>query len=409
MPLFTVFTDQTAATQVFNSSLALEKGNVNDCVILGANVTVPWDNPHNLISLQTSMMIENVKTLLFVIGLTTNVLNAMVFARQGLSERINMCLFTLSLTDLACVSCMMAMNGDAIYMKVTRADSPTAYLDYRPAFSYFVNNNLLGLYGLFSASSFLNVVISTERCVCVLFPFRAKKCVPTKALAAVLVTLIFVVTKQYVYQCFYEVVTDRVTWHIGVGEYFFKHRAMLETISIFYGFGLTVACPVVVCVTTLITSVKLYRVITWRKTTSSLSSSSASSVSVKEVAVTKMLICVSTEFVAFSMLGVLVIVAPFLQPRLSPGACMPTFSVSWPAGPTSASWQVLLSIFSSIILLGLVTGTLSSRFFAGNSRRRKNKRRQMQPDVESMKPQNCQCSTSLTVNVWALNFSLLLI
>jgi hypothetical protein len=324
-------TDQTATTQVFNSSVALGNGNVNDCVILGANVTVPWDNPHNLISLQTSMMIENVRTLLFLpllfaIGLTTNVLNAVVFARQGLSERINMCLFTLSLTDLACVSCMMAMSGDAIYMKVTSPDSPTVYLDYRPVYSYFVNNNLLGLYGLFSASSFLNVVISTERCVCVLFPFRAKKCVPTKALAAVLATLIplligqfFVVTKQYVYQCFYEVVTDRVTWRIGKGEYFFKHRAMLETISIFYGFGLAVSCPVVVCVTTLITSVKLYRVITWRKTTSSLSSSSATSVSAKEVAVTRMLICVSTEFVAFSILGLFIVVAPFLQPRLSAG------------------------------------------------------------------------------------------
>jgi hypothetical protein len=142
----------TPSTQVPNS---FESGNgsFNDCVIVGANVTVPWDNPHDVISLHTIMLVENVKALafiplLFIIGFTTNVLNAMVFARQGLSERINMCLFILSLNDLAYVSYMTAFNAEDVFLRLTRRDSLTVYLDYRPVYSYFLNRNIVGLYGL---------------------------------------------------------------------------------------------------------------------------------------------------------------------------------------------------------------------------------------------------------------------
>jgi hypothetical protein len=314
------------------SSSASGNESFNGCVILGANATVPWDNPYDLISLETVTLVAKVKVtvflpVLFVIGLTTNVLNAVVFARQGLSERINMCLFLLSLTDLASISYFWALYAEDMYLVATKGDP--AYLGYRPVYAYFVKHNLVGMYSLFYASSFLNAVISTERCVCVLFPFHAKKCVSTRALAAVLLTLMllviglyFLLTKQYVFRCYYEVAADRISWGVGVTEYFFKNRAMLQALGVFYGLCLFVGCPLVVCVTTLITSVKLYRVISWRKTTSSLSSSttpSAPSLSAKEVGVTKMLICVSIEFVVLSIPFVLVYFAPVVNPQLSSG------------------------------------------------------------------------------------------
>ncbi|KAL8585485.1 hypothetical protein ACOMHN_066678 [Nucella lapillus] len=42
--------------------------------------------------------------LCFLVSFCTNILNMVVFYKQGLKERINMCLFTLSLLDLLYVA-----------------------------------------------------------------------------------------------------------------------------------------------------------------------------------------------------------------------------------------------------------------------------------------------------------------
>jgi hypothetical protein len=120
---------------------------------------------------------------------------------------------------------------------------------------------------------------------------------------------------------------------------------MLQALSVFYGFGLSVGCPLVACVTTLITSVKLYRVIKWRQTTSS-SSSSAPSLSVKEVGVTKMLICLSMEFVVLSIPFNLVFFAPIFHPQLySGGLYANTFRVLISAGEVSTMTSSSVNFF----------------------------------------------------------------
>ena len=69
---------------------------------------LPWDNPANLISRDTVVTLEKVVTcglnpLLLAVGLPSNVLNALVFKRQGLGDRMNVSLFSLELVDLFCV------------------------------------------------------------------------------------------------------------------------------------------------------------------------------------------------------------------------------------------------------------------------------------------------------------------
>jgi hypothetical protein len=203
------FTAELPTSAAPNSFISENAGDFNSCVVLGENVTVPWDNPHNLVSLQTALLVQNVKMLfiplLYLVGLT-NILSAAVFARQGLKERINMCLFTLALIDLAYITFLMALFAHDFYTVLTGGT-----LGYRPVCAFFVNHTVTGLYGISYASNFLCAVISTERCVCVLFPFHAKKCAPTRALAAVLAVLIliligvtFLYMKMFKFGCFYE-------------------------------------------------------------------------------------------------------------------------------------------------------------------------------------------------------------
>ena len=94
------------------------------CKILKFDGFFPWDNPDNLASLEVEAFAERLKgaillPLLFLIGGPANVINMAVFYKQGLRERINLCLFALSLADeLYLLQCMF-FNGEAIHRQFT--------------------------------------------------------------------------------------------------------------------------------------------------------------------------------------------------------------------------------------------------------------------------------------------------
>ena len=63
-----------------------------------SSVFVPCSNPDSLISKQTSQMVElvvyaGIFPVLVLTGVITNVINMLVLSRQGLDDRINLCLF----------------------------------------------------------------------------------------------------------------------------------------------------------------------------------------------------------------------------------------------------------------------------------------------------------------------------
>ena len=289
-----------------------------DCIILGMNVTIPWDNPRNLISRETELLVSRLQTaifipILYVVGVPANVINMAVFFRQGLSKRINMCLFSLALLDLISLTVIFSFYAERIYTQFTDGEK------YGPAYRYMVNNNVVGLVGFFNGSVLLCGIISTERCICVLFPLRAQRCIPTKVLTAiivvsvlVLVSLRFVVTAQYQVTCFYEMRTERKSWQVYITDYYFRNKAMLHAFGIFYGFFIAVGIPIVVLITTIITAVRLHQTVRWRTQTSSQASST------KEIAVTKMLIALSIEFFVLSIPVVVFRLLPVFLPQLKP-------------------------------------------------------------------------------------------
>ena len=290
-----------------------------NCIILGMNATIPWDNPNNLISLETEKLFDRIKAtvilpLLFLVGFPANCTNMAVFFKQGLKERINLCLFSLALVDLMSLAFTFAFHAERLYTQFT--DGERIGVVYR----YIVNSNLLGLYGIVYGPMFLSVVVSIERCICVLFPLRAQTCIPTKAIAFIIIVSVsvllfarFAVTAMYRVTCFYEMRTQRVSWQPYVNDYYFRHKAMINALnSVFYGFVVTVGCPVIVLVTTTITAVRLTQMVRWRSQTSS-------SLSSKEIGVTKMLIALSIEFFVLSIPIIVLRVVPVFEPRLRAG------------------------------------------------------------------------------------------
>ena len=204
-----------------------------------------------------------------------------------------------------------------------RAEKIISFTDgerFGPVTRYMVNNNVIGLYGIVYGSTFLSVIISTERCICVLFPMKAQRCIPTKAIAfiimvgvSVLVFAQFAVTAMYKVTCFYEMRTQRLSWQLDVNSYYFRNQAILSALNgVFYGFCLTVGFPIIVLIMTIITSVRLTHIVRWRSQTSS-------SLSSKEIGVTKMLIALSVEFFVLSIPIIVFRVVPVFEPRLRAG------------------------------------------------------------------------------------------
>ena len=290
-----------------------------NCIILGMNMTIPWNNPHNLISLEAELLFDRIKAtilvpLVFLVGFPTNCINMAVFFKQGLKERINLCLFSLALVDLLFLTFSFVFHAERLYTQFT--DGQRIGAVYR----YVVNNNILGLYGIVYGPMFLTVIVSIERCICVLFPLRAQRCIPTKAIAFTIVIGVsglvfarFAVTAMYEVRCFYEMRTQRVSWQNYVNDYYFRNKAMINALnSAFYGFFLTIGCPIIVLITTIITSIRLTQIVRWRSQTSS-------SLSSKEIGVTKMLIALSIEFFVLSIPIIALRVVPVFEPRLRAG------------------------------------------------------------------------------------------
>ena len=94
------------------------------CITIQFQDFIPWDNPDNIISFETEQLIRKLKDvvflpILFLIGGPANVINMVVFYKQGLKERINVCLFALSLADGLYLANNMLLYGEQLYLQFT--------------------------------------------------------------------------------------------------------------------------------------------------------------------------------------------------------------------------------------------------------------------------------------------------
>ena len=96
-----------------------------DCLVLQLQLDfLPWDNPDNIVSAQTENLVRRVRDvvvlpILFIIGGPANVMNMAVFYKQGLKERINVCLFALSLADELYLLFSITLYGEQLQLQFT--------------------------------------------------------------------------------------------------------------------------------------------------------------------------------------------------------------------------------------------------------------------------------------------------
>ena len=292
---------------------------------------LPWDNPDNIISVKFEDMVRKIRyvflPVLFLIGGPANVINMLVFYKQGLKERVNLCLFALSLADFLDWVYLMCILSQQTGLQFTTGEL------YGPVFRYVLNHNLGGFHGFSWVSQILSAIIATERCLCVLKPLRFQTLLRTRTMAAIIivvyvvvVTLYFVVHMQYRVGCLFDVITGTaINADVSADGNFRQSKEVPLFLDTFvFGIGIPSVVVTVVTATTIITSLKIRQAAAWRAGTSSASghsssSSSSLSISPQEVALTKMLIGIAVLFIVFISPHVVFRLACFVFPEMDIG------------------------------------------------------------------------------------------
>nr|KAG5712161.1 hypothetical protein BaRGS_014511 [Batillaria attramentaria] len=259
---------------------------------------LPWNNPENVISLATFLLIEKismcgVNPVLFLIGVPTNILNCIVFARQGLRDRMNFLLFSLSLVDMAYVALFFMVGSYCLVGEITPG--------YEEWWKYFARKYFTGLYrGFLYTSGCLTMVIALERCVCVALPLKVATLIKTRTVAILVFAILALIQAAC---CLYPLEleigsmvdpdTGKVLYFLTLTQFYFDNRLLYNIVENTF---LMIVIPfftfIVVSAATAVTVVKLKRAVTWRET-----SGCDSAISKRQIALAKMLVVVSCVYI----------------------------------------------------------------------------------------------------------------
>ncbi|XP_076454851.1 uncharacterized protein LOC143289689 [Babylonia areolata] len=271
---------------------------IKECIQIRFNETeyLPWDNPDNIVSVEVEAYAIKIKDFIlafaFLIGGPANIINMAVFYRQGLQDRVNLCLFSLAVFDEMYLTSGILIHGENIILHIRSQDVKTAFN------LFMANNNLVFLLGSGFVSCTLSAIIACERCYCVLRPLKYQTLLRTRTMAVIIVAifvgefgLFFIVSYRFWIVCMYDPVTGATWMKVTGGEFYNAHKQFVDYLdSVVFGAGLPGGMMVVVIAATTTTTVKLRQIVTWRTETSS-------ALSPREVALTKMLIGSSIFFI----------------------------------------------------------------------------------------------------------------
>lgn len=252
----------------------------------------------DVISKATRELVETVcfaalTSLICVISVPANVINCLVFCRQGLQERMNVCLFCLALVDCFYLTCVFTVYSVSVFLRFYDQVLSEEYSS--KVFVYFGG----ALYGFRTLSHCITMVIALERCVCVVYPLQAANLLQARSMGYLILSgfLLFhgcYLLLPFSYHVVKIVVNEKVEWKFFPTPFFENNRLIVYTlIYTVLGTVLPIVALLTVCLTTFITVVKLRAAMLWRQRTSLMINESHS----QQVALTKMLVIVSCAYI----------------------------------------------------------------------------------------------------------------
>ncbi|CAG5118772.1 unnamed protein product [Candidula unifasciata] len=118
--------------------------------------------------------------LISVLGTVANVINLIVFYRQGLNTNINISFFALTLSDL---SCLILQQWHIVIEFFKYTNLPIVFTDFQHATAAWPHELLTRL------TCAITLYITVERCLCVMLPFAISKIFTVKRTLVVIICI----------------------------------------------------------------------------------------------------------------------------------------------------------------------------------------------------------------------------
>ena len=243
-------------------------------------------------------------TLLLVLGVPANALSCAVFYRQGLRDRMNFCLFCLAIVDGLYLCTVFMVGAHCMVSQIDQKAGSILSVYGRYYLTIFSE-------GLMHCSALITVIISVERCLCVVFPMKAATIMKTRTMAGIIL-LSCVLAQLLCCSAFvkrgveveYHPDTGKAMPKVSLGDVYLRFPEVFDGISFFVSVLLKLITFVVVSISTAVTVYTLQRAIAWREAASS--STSEKQTSRAQLALVKMLVVVSAIYVACAVPSVVV-------------------------------------------------------------------------------------------------------
>ncbi|XP_013065800.2 N-formyl peptide receptor 3-like [Biomphalaria glabrata] len=247
-----------------------------------------------------------------VFGTVTNVINAIIFARMGFNDSVNVSLFGLAISDLGCLVTLIWLNT-CFNPLFNQSDIPFEAVEIQYLTAGWPHVSFTRV------TSWITAFITLERCLCITIPLKVKLLITPKRVAGVvvLIFLIMVVVTLPVYYC------NQFDWKYYpsknrtlLGLVFTADREAIERIlftinSVVIPFSAFFA--VIIC--TVILVIKLKEKTKWRQ--SSTAAGKSDNVSGRDQKVARMIVMVSALFIACFTPMTLFFVGMIVVPELS--------------------------------------------------------------------------------------------
>ncbi|XP_025099137.1 uncharacterized protein LOC112566924 [Pomacea canaliculata] len=282
---------QTSLRSGFNAS--------NDTTIIGTTiidttiVQSAGDGGEEALRITRLVCVGFIGLGLSIIGVPSNAVTCLVFARQRLRERMNLCLFCLALVDLGLMTLSLGYSFVAMlsYLEVLGFDEE----HYYKAVLYALSS----IYALRATSGCYNVVIAVERCICVMLPLHAAALIRTRSMGVLLAILPLLLQAGFLtlplkFQLVQTEIMGTVQWRLLPSRLWLKNQFIFDFILYtVLSTTLPLVTFLIISVATLITVIKLKVSIKWRKNQTSTSQDANR----HQTALTKVLVVVSLVYI----------------------------------------------------------------------------------------------------------------
>lgn len=256
-----------------------------------------YSNDHDFIYLQeeTRKCIEKVLFLGFIlpvcfVGIPSNLINCVVFRRQGLQDRMNFCLFFSALVDCLYLVCTLTIFPISSLVRL---------YDDTLGEEYYLKTSasLTGvLYAFRNTSGFIAVVIAVERCVCVWLPLKASTFMRTRTMCIMLTSSLLLFqgvfsTHPILLRVIWTKKKTSENWRLVHTQFYHDNRLIFVILHIIILDVLVPVATFLILVTmTIITVIKLKVAMSWRQRSAAVTRN----VDPHQTSLTVMLLIVST-------------------------------------------------------------------------------------------------------------------